>query len=190
MDLCERLSLTALYYNASADAAAAAHERRVARALEAAGVRVQAFGGNLLPLEDSIRAKKTPSVRDVFHAVKRDAADFVAPPERLPALPAAAAAVKQVPLVAKMGGGTSAALRVLGKLDRGRETLVLSRAADAAVLLKTHLDYGSVSPRMVAAAVKGVMKRLSGRTFSELVWRTHVGVIANRAVGTNVKAVA
>lgn len=112
-------------------------------------------------------------------------------PHRLPALPAAARSLRGQRVVsAKSGGGSSAGVKVMEGMQKGRETLLVEKSPDLAVLLKVFLDYGAVSPKMVAQKVVQVMGACRGRTFSELVWREYVCFAAHRAAGVATGAAA
>lgn len=84
---------------------------------------------------------------------------------------------------AKTGGGTERALRILADMDRRAETLALDKTPDLAVQLKHFMDYGAISPRMVAQKTVQVMGGWKGRTFSELVWREYLCFAAHRGAG-------
>lgn len=196
-ELCRRLNLRAVYFNRSTQAKLVREEARVIAALTDAGVHVDAFWGNALfdPSAQHLAEPSAPHARPqrqgaTLTGVCKDAvarqstcAAFVKAPESLPAVPSAVASIDQVPVERRVGGGTSAALQLLASMDKHLETLVLRKAADLSISLKTHLDFGSVSPRMVAARIVGVMGKLQGRTFSELAWRTYTSFVAHRRTG-------
>lgn len=212
LEVCDRLRLSAVYFNRAGgggargggcDVSTAREEARMMSALEEAGLQVRAFWGNSLVqpsdahLVDEGRApagkKQSGKARRVaLRAVQKDVlarsgdvVKFAGPPESLPAVPAAAMGLTAHPAaqVQVRAAGTSAALALLARMDHRRETLLLAPDADLAVSLKTHLDYGSVSPRMVAACVADKLGKLRGKTFSEVVWRTYVALVAHRAAG-------
>lgn len=198
IDTCDKLKLRAVYFNRAMDGESAREEARVESALRDAGIQVESFWGNSLftPTQSQLQnstshksSKKSPtSIKAVYnHAVahRSEVTTCVSSPESLPAIPPAAATLEQTSLPTHApGAGTSAALKILESMDKRRETLLLSRAADLVVLLKPHLDFGSISLRMVAARVEAVLGKLHGKTFSELVWRTYVSFAAHRSVGT------
>lgn len=191
LDLCDKLNLRAVYLNRSTDAGHIQEEARVISALKDAGIHVEAFWGNALfeptnaHLSESSERNQQSTLKGVWKdavARKSVCTSFIEAPDSLPAVPPAVASIEQMRIDSRVGGGTSAALKLITAMDKRRETLLLSKAADLCVSLKHHLDFGSISPRMVAARVVGVMGHLQGRTFSELVWRTYASFVAHRAV--------
>ncbi|PXF49032.1 Deoxyribodipyrimidine photo-lyase [Gracilariopsis chorda] len=188
-EICNKLHLHAVYYNRHPrpDISCTLH-KRVTTALQNAGIHVEHFDSSTLPTTQSFNASKSPSLQTVAAAIdNKGATTHTAAPDRLPHLPPAAATIKQVQLPPNRGAGTSAAMKLLAQMTK-REENNFSRNARCELVfrLKPHLDYGSVSPRMVAATVFNVMKSLTGRTYEELVWRTFLGVKAN-AIATRGK---
>lgn len=125
---------------------------------------------------------------DVLKQPIGEITNIVNAPETLPKLPVAATAFNTKLLdqqQAQSGVGSVQALKVLNNVlnDKFKETLGITKGMDAALVIKTYLDCGTLSVRMVAKRVVEVMGELKGRTFSELVWRTYVSFAANGAVG-------
>lgn len=185
LDVCEKLKLRAVIFNRSVLRSHVALEKRVTGRLQSAGIHVEGFWSNSLPLSESMFSAKNidlPAVRKHIAKAKH-VTDMVAPPEKMPALPSVVASIKQISLAARVGGGTSAALKLLGSMNRRRECLTVSAETDLAITLKTHMDLGAISPRMIANKVQCIVKSLDGATFSELVWRAYASAVYHRAVG-------
>lgn len=186
LSLCQKLNLHAVYFNRSTLPAAIRQEAAVISALSEAGIHVEAFWGNSLCTPTNADLHKTPDVRSVLKTTvsrKSELSTMVPVPESMPQVPANVSQINQMPIVRKMGGGSSGAWNILNTMDRGRETVVHSSSADLAITLKTHLDFGSISPRSVAMHALKVVGSHSGRTFSELVWRTYVSYSIHSKIG-------
>lgn len=163
--------------------------------LREAGIAVEAFWGNAMhpPTDDAV--KKARGKEDAKYALTgmaaRLAKGVAAPekaPQRLPAFPRAAKQVAgQIPVHPKIGGGTTRAVAVMKRMDRSTEMLAIERTPDLAVQIKLFLDYGALSPKMVAQHAVTVTGAWKGRTFSELVWREYVCFAAHRGSGVAVK---
>lgn len=186
LSLCQKLNLHAVYFNRSTLPASIRQEAAVISKLSEAGIHVEAFWGNALCAPSNGDLHKTPGVRSILKTVasrKSEICAVLPAPESMPEVPTNASQIAQLPIVKKLGGGSSAAWNVLNTMDRGRETVVHSASADLSVTLKPHLDFGSLSPRMVAAHALKVVGSLSGRTFSELIWRTYVSYSIHNKIG-------
>lgn len=187
--LCRKFEIDTVYFNRSVLPQRVAVEKRVESALADAGVGVKAFWGNVLVAPTDTEMRKMPSVRDVAKDRRENVGKVEGMPERMPSLPVGVQ--RQSCVQGKVSGGTSEALRVLRGMKKERELLWMDRKPDLVVLLKLYLDYGALSPRMVAKRSNAVLGKVGGRTFSEMVWRDYVAIAAHRAVGvrTNVTCV-
>lgn len=184
-ELCDRLKLHAVFFNRSVARDAIKLECAVTNALQRADVRVEAYWGNVVmtPRREWLAGRDAPNAQMVRTVMAKEQIGVLTAPNQLPMPPTAAASIKQIALCKREGGGTSAAMKVLQTMRREEETLDLSAKADVAFLLKTHLDVGTVSPRMVALRVQQIMGSLRGRTFCELTWRAYESVVAHRSMG-------
>ncbi|CAN8069547.1 unnamed protein product [Agarophyton chilense] len=172
--LCARLRLHAVYFVRAAYGQLARHQRQAESALRRAGVHVHSFAPDVLPVTRASEAKRL-RVRDLAAAVDSVKATerSQAPPSSLPAVPTAVARETQLCVTPRVGGGSSAAFKLLARMTRREELSHARRLPDQlAFRLKLHLDHGSISMRTVAARVAAVMGSLTGSTFHELVWRT------------------
>lgn len=186
LSLCQKLNLHAVYFNRSALPTAIRQEAAVISALSEAGIHVEAFWGNTLCAPTNADLHKTPDLRSVLKRMvscKSELSTVVPAPESMPQVPANVTQITQLPSVKKLGGGSSGAWNILNSMDRRRETLVHSPSADLAITLKSHLDFGSLSPRSIAMHALKVVGSHSGRTFSELVWRTYVSYSIHSKIG-------
>eukprot|EP00177_Eucheuma_denticulatum_P008213 GFKZ01014944.1.p1 GENE.GFKZ01014944.1~~GFKZ01014944.1.p1 ORF type:complete len:333 (+),score=47.70 GFKZ01014944.1:1232-2230(+) len=180
LNLCRRFNLNAVYFNRSVFHPQVAVERRVERALENAGIAVKAFWGNMLLEPTAEELRKVPCLQEMVRKRQGRKVGVVATPERVPPLPEGGLPRGMEWVVGKMGGGTSAAEKVLGGMQKERELLLLRRDADLIVRLQLYLEYGAVSASMVARRAVQVVGCAGGRTFTEMVWRDRRAMAAHK----------
>lgn len=131
----------------------------------------------LEPTGDEV--SKVPRLQDMVHKRQARKVGVVETPERVPPLPEGGLPRGMEWVVGKMGGGTSAAEKVLRGMQKERELLMLRRDADLIVRLQVFLEYGAVSARMVARRAMQVVGCAGGRTFTEMVWRDRRAIAAH-----------
>lgn len=172
VDVCKKLKLDGLYMNCGMMREHVRLQKRVIKAVENAGVRVVTFWGNAL----ADMQAQVPSLVRMRRELAKDstAAVPISTPESLPGLPTAASRLSSATVVPQIGGGTSAALKVLHGMNKECEGGRISSSADLAMALRPFLNSGAISVKMVAERVKRVLGELRGATFEELVWRSYV----------------
>lgn len=179
--LCRKFDIDAVYFNRSVLPHHVAVEKKVEAALTDAGVTVKAFWGNVIAAPTDAEVSKMPSNLQVDKDRRNNVAKVAGVPQRMPSLPGGLQ--RKSCVHGKVGGGTSAAMRVLAGMTKERELLGVEKRPDMTLLLKLYLDYGALSPRVVAKKSAAVLGKAGGRTFSEMAWRDYVAIAAHRAVG-------
>lgn len=188
--ICKALKLDTVCFNRGIGKNAVAREKRVEKALGEAGVRVEAFWSNALVVPGAGSTELSGLLAHAKRAAKEGVRRPIRAPDSLPQMPRAALSLGVSGLVtARIGGGTSAALKLLTTMEKDRETLLRDTSPDLAILLKNHLDLGTVSPAMVTGRVVAVVGSAHGRTFSELVWRSYVCEVMQSTTASKSNAV-
>lgn len=199
VSLCQQLKLDAVYYNRAVRAEDVEVQARVERELRNANVQVQAFWSNVLcePRDNDLTRESTVGLAHLYNRIVSNPSavkEPIAAPTGLPKLPSAAVSL-DVGILSKVCAGVdnassraSAAFRILNDrcTKRAERGFVAVGRPDLSVLLKSYLDQGILSPRMVARHIKKVVGSLSGITFGELVWRDYMSIASYRAAGSTV----
>lgn len=194
--LCKRLKLEAVYFNHAVRADDVALQVRVERELRQANIQVQSFWSNVLcePREDDLASSSAIGLTQLYRRTASNPScvkDALAAPKSLPKLPTVAANFDTGALSksnAAAGDNTGKAVtaqRLLNDVCSKRTERECATAGrpDLCFLLKSYLDQGTLSPRMVARHIKKVIGSLSGVTFAELIWRDYMSIAAHRAAG-------
>lgn len=173
LEVVQRLGLGAVYFNRAIDESDVRRQVEGVKVLEAAGVTVRGFWGNVL-VEPKEGEKEVAGAGARYAAVvgRKELPRPEAAPRSLPRLPRDAGAV-----LGGADGGVSVE-KLLAVVAKG------GRAGGEAVwTLRSALRAGVVSARMVAARIVGVCGKFEGALAGEVMWRDYVAAAVHEKLG-------
>lgn len=188
LDACKRLRLGAVYVNRALTRDVARMHRRLRAAANRAGLEFVVVGACGLVRDANEVPKELPKFAAQMQKNKT-AAEPMDAPERLPSVPAQSSSIGVKDFLAKVGSGTSAALKVLNNMKKEGEVRRTKGRAQTSVLVREALNQGAVSEMMVAQLIVRKVGELKGATFEELVWRSFVAASYERMESVGPKAV-
>mmetsp|Transcript_9281 Transcript_9281/g.27938 ORF Transcript_9281/g.27938 Transcript_9281/m.27938 type:complete len:329 (+) Transcript_9281:181-1167(+) len=172
-ELCRKHRIESVYYNRSSGREHADTERNLHKALKSSSTGMEGFWSNSL-LDPSTVTKHSIMHYSAEAASKNSQQKVFKKPTSMP--PIINDEELAEALHPKVGGGSVAAHKILAKVAKntdGQQSTVL--------LLKDHLDCGSVSPKVIIQLGKEQGVSLKGRISQEVVWRSYMCTVVQGA---------